>query len=695
MHPNTFLLEIGCEELPAQSLKKLAENFEACICHALQQASVPFDDIRLLYTPRRLAIICSNVAAKQQEQTQIIKGPSLSIALDTNQQPTAAGLGFAQKCGIDATELTTLIDDKTSRLLFKKTRPGQKTFDLLPQLVQNAINKWHIPNTMRWQDGVAPFPRPVRWITALYGADIVPLTLFGCQSDRITFGLRTFSTHPLHLQHASDYLTQLHTACVMADANERRQHIVKGLHEQTPNTLQCQHTAAQIDSVCHLTEWPEVVRGNIDARYLNLPIEVLESVIRIHQKSFIITKDNQPQPYFITIANGYSQHPEHRLQGYENVIEARLSDAYFFFKQDLETPLSNLSERLSQILFAEKLGSMKDKCRRIASLAITLSQALPDATQRIIEQAASLCKADLMSASVTELPELTGTIGYYLALHQNHPVQLAEGLRDHYLPLSPQHPIAPSVCGQLLAIADKVDTLVGFFAIGQKPTADKDPLALRRTALGIVRTLIEGEHHHDLVSLIEHSYEIYCHSPASMKNFHKNSECIQSVYQFILDRLYGWYVDQGINKSFANAMIRAKPRDLYDQHRRLGALIEFSQQSQFQTLHAAHHRIWQILRKQDAINPDQVIKPSLCTHPAEQNLLNQLEHINMACEPLITSKQYLQAVLQLIALNDPIDQFFTDLHVLCDDETIRNNRLALLNKAHKIMTKVIKINDIN
>jgi len=485
------LIELGCEEIPAKQLENIAHQFLEQIKNQLQQAELSFSGEELFATPRRLAVILKSVQEKQADKLVERKGPSQAAAYDANGQPTKALLGFVQSCGVTINNLSVIETEKGVWLIFKQMRKGQFITELLPALIDQAISKIAIPKPMRWQESVRPFIRPIRWILALYNDKPVQGMVMGLPIGNSTYGHRVYAPNLITINKSQDYAELLKKeGFVLASFAARRALI----NEQIQAIAAKQNAKAIIDDallseVTGLVEWPVALVVSFDQAFLKLPKEVLITSMKTHQKSFAMEdQSGKLLPYFITIANMQSDDPSHIINGNQKVMTARLSDAKFFYETDEKHKLEDYLPKLDQVLFQKQLGSLGDKTKRIVKLANCIAECLKVDSARV-KRAAELCKCDLLTDMVGEFPELQGIMGHYYAMHDGENSEIALAIEEHYLPRFAGDTVPTTELGRIVGLADRIDTLVGFFSIGQKPTGDKDPYALRRTAIGLLRLL--------------------------------------------------------------------------------------------------------------------------------------------------------------------------------------------------------------
>jgi glycyl-tRNA synthetase beta chain len=679
-----LLIELGTEELPVKALPGLAQAFFDGVIDGLAKRGIAFDreGAKPLYTPRRLAVRLPGVAPEQPEQKSEVLGPYLNIALDADGQPTKALQGFAAKAGIDWTELEKTSDAKGERFVHRAVKPGASTASLLPDIVREAIAAMPIPKPMRWSDHDYGFARPVHWLVLLFGKHVVPAEVFGVRGDRMSRGHRFMHDKPVWFSAPEDYVDSLRGAKVLVDPDERRERIVQEVNA----AAQVAGGSARIDEgileeVNGLTEWPKAVACSFEAEFLAVPQEALIATMETNQKFFPVLDGNgRLSEHFVGIANIESKDASEVRKGYERVIRPRFSDAKFFFVEDMKQGLASMNDGLKTVKYQDKLGTIADKVVRVAALAETIAAQLRIDPERA-RRAAELSKADLQSRLVGEFPELQGIAGRYYAAVENEALEIAEAIDQAYMPRFAGDAIAPSKLGQVVAIAERLDTLAGCFNQGMKPSGNKDPFALRRAALGLARTLIEGGLDLDLRLLINEAVALQpVHPSAALKSEHSRDD----IFEFVLDRLRAYYDERGVSALQFEATagrIRAFANDvtLPDFDRRLQAIGEFAKLPEAEALAAANKRIRNILKKAEDDVPA-TIDPTLFAENAERELADAVEAAIADTDPLLEGRDYVAVLGRLARLRPQVDAFFDGVMVNVDDARVRGNRLALLKR---------------
>jgi len=703
-----LLIEIGTEELPPKALPGLAQAFYDGVLKALAARRIELPDVpgdlpaRPLYTPRRLAVYLPAVSTQQPQQHSEVLGPYTNIGLDASGNPTPALLGFAQKSGLAVEQLDRVTDAKGMRFVARSNRPGAATVDLLAEIVSDAVKGLPIPKPMRWGSRDVGFVRPVHWLVILFGRDVAPGEVLGFKADRMSRGHRFHHPKPLWLNEASEYLDALRAAHVLADPRERRERVraeitaaarEAGGSARVPEDL--------LEEVNCLVEWPRAVLCSFEPGFLRVPQEALVSTMESNQKFFpVLAADGKLSEKFIGIANLDSKDPAQIRQGYERVIRPRFADAQFFYDEDLKQGLAAMAEGLASVTYQQKLGSYADKTARVAVLAEKIAAKL-SADPAQARRAAKLSKTDLQSRMVGEFPELQGIAGRYYATAGNEPAAVAQAIDEAYQPRFGGDAIAPSKLGQVLAIAERLDSLAGGFAAGLRPTGNKDPFALRRGALGLARTMIEGGLEldtHDILVAARSGVQDSM-TRVALQNREKaaaeaaakgarvesgpvdagvmNAAEIDSLQDFVTERLRVYYADQGVPGPQFDAVADVRPESLLDFDHRLKAIAGFARLREASSLAAANKRIRNILRKSDDAVPA-TVDPTLLVEPAEQSLHGALASALSDTDPMLAARDYVGTLKRLADLQGPVDNFFDKTLVMAEDPALRANRLALL-----------------
>jgi len=676
-----LLIELGTEELPVKALPGLAQAFFDGVVDGLSKRGVAIErgDAKPLSTPRRLAVLLPGVAVEQPEQHSEVLGPYLNIALDAEGQPTKALQGFAAKAGIEWTALERTSDAKGERFVHRSTTPGARTATLLPEILREAIAAMPIPKPMRWGSHTYGFARPVHWLVLLHGPDIIEAEVLGLKADRMSRGHRFMHDKTVWLSAPEDYVASLHAAYVLVDADARRARIVEQVNAAAAQAGgQARITPDNLEQVVNLVEWPAPVLCSFEREFLAVPQEALIETMEINQKFFpVLDAGGTLTEKFIGIANIESKDVAEVAKGYERVIRPRFSDAKFFFDEDLKQGLESMGDGLKTVTYQAKLGSVADKVARVAALAEAIAPQV-GVDPVLAKRAAVLAKNDLQSRMVNEFPELQGIAGRHYAVVGGESPEVALAIDEAYQPRFGGDDIALSPLGKVLAIAERLDTLAGGFAAGLKPTGNKDPFALRRNALGLARTVIESGFDLDLRALVATAI---AGLPAAVQpNAERKTEALpQELYDFILDRLRGYYADKGVPATHFNAVAELKPASLYDFDRRIDAIGTFAALPEAEALAAANKRIRNILRKAEGAIPG-MIDPALLAEPAESELAEAVEAAIDDSNASLHQKDYVSVLNRLARLRPQVDAFFDAVMVNAEDPALRANRLALLKR---------------
>lgn len=665
-----LLIELGCEELPPSLLKPLSDALLTSLTEGLTSAGVPFKGAEVYATPRRLAVLVKQLDSHQPDQAIERRGPAVAAAYKDG-VATKALEGFARSCGVEVSALQTLETDKGSWLVYRTVQAGQSTAQLLPELVSKAFSSLPVPKRMRWGASRIEFSRPVHWLVMLHGTEVIPAEIMGLNADRITYGHRFHAPQAITLQQPADYLDALKEARVIASFTERRAMIQQQvLAEATRFKGTAVIDEDLLDEVTGLVEWPVALTGSFEERFLEVPDACLISSMKANQKYFhLVDQQGRLMPLFITICNIESADPSVVILGNERVIRPRLSDAAFFFETDKKTRLSSRSQGLEKVVFQQQLGSLADKTRRVAAVAVAIAERI-GADKSHAERAAVLSKCDLNTEMVLEFPELQGIMGEAYALHDGENPEVCRALREQYLPRNASDELPVSQTGICLALADRLDTLTGIFGIGQKPTGVKDPFALRRAALGVLNILVNRQLDLDLKELIQLAL-------AQHSNLPKAAEVSTELLDYMLDRFRAWYQAQGIATEVFLAVRSRSVTHPLDFDRRVQAVATFSKLPEAAALAAANKRVSNLLGKLDApVAAD--INKALLTEAAEVTLAEQLAVKDIDVAPFYAQGDYQAALNCLASLREPVDQFFDQVMVMADDPAIRTNRLALL-----------------
>lgn len=668
-----LLFELGCEELPPAWVERMAGELAQRLAEGLDAAGVARGEPTVFATPRRLAVLIADVASEQPEQHIEKRGPAVKA-------PTKAVEGFAKSCGVAVDDLEQIDTKKGAHYQYSGTQAGQPLTALLPPMLTDAIDKLTTPKRMRWGDGDEAFLRPVQWLLLLHGATVLPFSMFGLASGRETLGHRVHAPFPLELASPDDYEMTLFEAQVIARFDQRRDIVrqqVTRAAEKAGGTARI--SDALLDEVTALVEWPVAICGNIDDHFMTLPPEALVTTIESHQRYFPVEDaDGKLLPKFVTVTNLESTDSQQVVAGNERVVRPRLDDALFFWNKDRKQKLAGYAPKLADVIFQKGLGSYADKTKRLVEIIHVLTKPC-GATAKHAKRAAALAKADLVTDMVFEMTELEGLMGGYYARESGEDAAVADAIAAHYQPRGPSDDIPATAEGRALALADKLDTLAGQFALGNLPTGDRDPLGLRRAALGLIRIVLESEIELPLAGVLTVAVKA------------QPVECdvdsvVESLQGFIADRLRGVLTDTDIDVGVFNAVTSGGVNDLLDTQHRARAVAAFRGSPAADSLAAAHKRARNLLKKAEGA-AGKVLKKYLADE-AEHALLEKIVEIEANVAEHVAKNDYRSALELLSSLQTPVDQFFEDVMVMADDEAVRNNRLALLARLDALCTSV-------
>ncbi|MCW8839389.1 MAG: glycine--tRNA ligase subunit beta, partial [Gammaproteobacteria bacterium] len=662
--------------------------FTAGITDGLTKAELAFGQVESFAAPRRLAVLVKELDETQADKEVERRGPALTAAFDDDGNPTKATEGFARSCGVTPDQLETMESDKGAWLVYRSTQQGRPTAALIPAILTDSLHRLPIPKRMRWGDLDAEFVRPVHWVVLLFGDEVINAEVLSVKSGRDTFGHRFHHPDPIYLGEPAAYAPILETTGrvmpVFADRREAIRAQVMEAAEKAGGKAVIDEDL--LDEVTGLVEWPLAVVGSFEERFLEVPPECLISAMKGHQKYFhMVSADGKLMPNFITVSNIESRHPEYVRKGNERVIRPRLTDADFFWNQDRKQKLEQRIDSLATVIFQKQLGTLADKSRRVAAIAEQCATAIGGDAD-LAARAALLAKCDLMTEMVGEFPELQGIMGRYYAQHDGEAAEVAEALDEQYMPRFAGDELPGGKTGQALAVADKLDTLIGIFGIGQVPSGDKDPFALRRAALGALRIIIEQRLDIDLQAMLEQA-------AAANAGLFDNAGVIDQVFDFMMSRLKAYYHELMVAPDTFEAVLAQRPTHPLDFDARLKAVTAFRTLTEAESLAAANKRIGNILKKTDEPIPEQV-DSALLQDEAEKALFAQVETMAKSVAPLFATRDYEAALKQLAGLREVVDNFFDAVMVMADDEKIRANRLALLQRLRNLFLEVADLSQL-
>ncbi|WP_417660773.1 glycine--tRNA ligase subunit beta [Pseudomonas sp.] len=680
MSAQDFLVELGTEELPPKALKTLGESFLSGIEKGLKAAGLNYAKARYYAAPRRLAVLVEQLDTEQPDRVMNLDGPPVKAAFDAEGNPTQAALGFANKCCVDLSE----IDASGPKLRFSQTIVGKKAAQLLPEMVETALNDLPIPKRMRWGARRTEFVRPSQWLVMLFGDTVLDCEILAQTAGRVSRGHRFHHNTEVTISAPANYAEDLRKAYVIADFAERREQISKRVEqlaaEQNGTAIV---PPALLDEVSALVEWPVPLVCSFEERFLDVPQEALITTMQDNQKYFcLLNAEGKLLPRFITVANVESKDPAQIISGNEKVVRPRLTDAEFFFKQDKKQKLETFNQRLANVVFQAQLGSVYDKAQRVSALAAYIAEKIGGDAKRA-GRAGLLSKCDLASEMVGEFPEMQGIAGYYYAMHDGEPEDVALALNEQYMPRGAGAELPSTLTGAAVALADKLDTLVGIFGIGMLPTGSKDPYALRRAALGVLRILIEKELELDVTEAVEFAIKQFGSKI-------KAAGLTAQVQEFIFDRLRARYEDQGVDVAVYQAVRAVNPVSPLDFDQRVQAVQAFRKLPEAEALAAANKRVSNLLGKADG-----KVATSIAAHyfdtPSEFALNAAIQQAEQAVQPLAQARMYNEALAKLASLRTPVDSFFETVLVNAEDPNVRANRYALLAKLRGLFLGVADI----
>lgn len=677
-----ILLEIGTEEIPARFMPGILTQLEINAKAKLTDMRIGFNDLQVFGTPRRFALIVRGLADFQDDKESANKGPAINIAFDENGAPTKAAQGFARGQGIDVKEL--VVKDGYVYAMVKET--GRRVSELLPEILPGIVHSLNFPKNMRWGNLDMRFVRPVRWIVALYGNEVVPFTIAGVESGNVTRGHRFLSKGEITVKSADEYFGKLAENHVMVDQSLRR----KVIREQVEKIAVNQGGTASIDEdlleeVVYLVEYPTALCGRFEEEYLALPPEAIITPMREHQRYFpVVSKEGKLLPVFITVRNGGSDYIDIVRQGNERVLKARLADARFFFEEDKKIALADRLDKLKTIVFQEGLGTLYDKTQRIEKLAVFIAERLGADQGLLLEtsRAAALAKADLVTAMVNEFTELQGIMGREYALLSGEKPSVATAIYEHYLPRFAGDVLPESLAGRAISIADKIDNIVATFSRGLIPTGSQDPYALRRQALGIVNTIITAKYNLSLTEIVVEATKLLgiCDS----------DKLINEIHEFFRLRIKNVLSDEEIRYDVIDAVMVTGVDDLYDTVLRARAVSGVMGSEDMRKAIQAFTRVGNLAKNA----PTDTINPDLLNQEAEIVLYQAFTDTKRAANEFLSKKDYSAVLKSLSELAEPIDKFFNAVMVMDKDEAIRNNRLALLRSITKTVLRVADLSKL-
>ena len=690
MPSRDFLVEIGTEELPPKALDNLAASLEQGIVKGLNREELNFTASYRYATPRRLAVLIHELQPQQADKTIERLGPAVSAAFTGQGAPTKAAQGFARSCGVAVEELDRSKSGDVEKLVFSLKESGRPVQDLLPRLVRDALEQLPVPKRMRWGASREGFVRPVHWVVMMYGNKTIPALLLGVEANHFSYGHRFNFNKKILIKNAKDYEALLEEkGGVIPDFNKR-----KGLIRELVENEGAKAGAvavideALLDEVTSLVEYPVALTGKFEEEFLDLPPEALILTMKSHQKCFyLVDKKGKLLPKFITISNLQSKDPSKVVEGYERVIRPRLADARFFYETDKKHSLESRLQQLNTVIFQEKLGTIYEKSQRVAALTTAIAERI-GADSTLCSRAATLAKCDLLTLMVGEFADLQGLMGFYYALHDGEPEELAQALNEQYMPRFSGDSLPNSKTGIALALADKLDSIVGIFGIGQPPTGSKDPFALRRSTIGVLRIIVEKELDLDLLYCIEQAV-----SGFEEANLAQNTA--DEVFEFMLERFKAWFMDKEITVEEFQSVFVVRPTRPLDFHLRILAVHNFNLLPESASLAEANKRVSNLLAKQNFNAEDTAVKEELLQEPAEKALHRELVDKILEVAPLLEKGLYKEGLQTLASLKISVDTFFDEVLVVCEDASLRENRLALLQQLRDLFLQTADISHLH
>lgn len=666
-----LFLELGTEEIPAGFIPQALNDIQQLLCKELETARIKYGEIRTFATPRRLTISIANVARQQQRQELELTGPPARIAFDADGKPTKAAEGFARTNGVSVDELKTIETEKGEYLFLSKIIEGGKSVDQLPEILPRVIGKIPFKKSMRWKDLDIRFVRPMHWIVATFGGEVVPFTFGDLQSGNRSRGHRFMAPEEFTVSGAEDYIVKAEQQYVIPQIEKRRQLIEEQLDvlaKQLGGKLNPDDDL--LEEVCFLVETPQALAGTIDEHFLQLPPELLITSMREHQRYFtLVDEQGKLLPHFITVANTLTKDPNVVVAGNERVLKARLSDAMFFWQEDQKNRLESRLEALKKVVYQAKLGTSFEKVERFTELATDLAQQFAPQTVEMTKRAATLAKCDLETGMVYEFPELQGIMGREYALLEGEDPRVATAIYDHYLPVQAGGELPGNDIGAFVSLADKIDTICGCFSVGLIPTGTADPYALRRSAIGILAIILDRGYAVSIPDLVANSVQLL-----EAKRQRDAEEIIADVVKFIRLRLANMLSGQTYPADVIDAVLSASFVEPVDALERIKALSALKKQDDFEPLATAFKRVGNIIK--DGL--DQPVEPALLTDDCERILFASLQEVRDKVAEFISEGDYVRALEAISGLRQPVDAFFDGVMVMVDDEAVKNNRLALL-----------------
>jgi glycyl-tRNA synthetase beta chain len=691
--PKDFLLEIGIEELPARFLNPALAQLHKLTGQVLQENRLGYGEITTCGTPRRITVFVKAVEDSQQPLKQEVKGPAVKVAFNSVGEPTRAALGFAKSNGLSVEELVRQSVGPVEYVFAIKQAAGRPAADVLQELIPTLIGGLHFPKPMRWGELEMRFARPIRWLLCLFGNTVLPLNFAGLEANRYTYGHRFLSNGKLAVNDAGEYFELMRRAHVIVEVNERREIIRRQISEVAAREGgMAEIDVDLLDEVTNIVEYPTALCGSFDQNYLQLPEEVIITPMREHQRYFPVRgADGRLLPRFIAVSNNGTDEESINIirAGNEKVLRARLSDAAFFWQEDLKINLADRVEELKKVVFQESLGTIYEKVQRVSILADLLADRLGASLQEkeFTARAAYLAKADLLTNMVYEFPELQGIMGREYALRQGESSSVARAIYEHYLPRFAGDELPVTLPGKVLSIADKIDTIVGCYGLGIMPTGSQDPYALRRQALGICNIILDGNLVLSMPEIIEQAYSGYAGRVQMTLSL---EQVAVELKEFFRQRLRGLFIDRGLAYDTVEAVLAAGIDELSGTWLRGQALEKFRHEPAFDALITAFTRAHNLAKNADGDR----VEPALFDSAAERELYQAFQAVSLSATAPISDRSYGTALSLIAELQKPVDRFFGDVMVMVDDERVRDNRLALLKKIADFIGSIADLSKI-
>ena len=685
-----FLVELGTEELPPKALKQLSYAFTRGIIEGLEKAQLSFTSHQSFAAPRRLALLIKGLETSQPDQNLERRGPAVKAAFDAEGNPSKAAEGFARSNGVSVADLETLETPKGAWLVFRSVKNGEQTNALLPEIVSQSLNALPIPKRMRWGASRTEFVRPAHWLVMLLGEEVVNAEILGLKAGNTTRGHRFHANTELTISKPEDYQKVLVEQGKVQPEFALRRALIDEQVQQIARDLNGQAVIAQdlLDEVTALNEWPVALSGRFDDEFLTVPAEALISSMKGHQKYFhVVDAEGKLLPHFITVSNIESLEPRHVVAGNEKVIRPRLADAKFFYDTDQKITLDERREKLKPIVFQSQLGSIFNKTERVASLASFIANK-ESGNADYARRAAQLSKSDLVSEMVLEFPELQGIMGQYYAANDGEPEEVGKALNEQYMPRFAGDELPSTLTGCAVAIADKIDTIAGIFGIEQLPTGSKDPFALRRASIGVLRIIVEKKLNLDLEELITEAASSY---KAQDVQLPAGDSVITTAVNYMLERFDAAYQEEGVAAEIINSVKALRPTSPLDFDMRIKAITRFNELDGAEALASANKRVSNILAKAGDIAIPDSVDDSLLSEAAEDELAKALLKTRNETAPLLENRLYAQAMEVLAGLKEPVDHFFDQVLVNAENDSVRLNRYALLKQLRSLFLHVADI----